>query len=78
MHRRDAVIGCLTRAVECYLLAFQSNHTRTGLVDARQQPDDSRLASAVIAQQAQNLARAQLKRDVMQHVDGAERLVNIR
>ena len=46
-------------------------------MDAREDLDQRGLAGAVVAEQAEHLARADLERDVGEHVGGAERLVDV-
>ena len=59
-------------------LAVHLHRARCRLVDAGEDLDQRRLAGAVVAEQAQHLARLHLERDVVKHVDRAERLVDVR
>jgi hypothetical protein len=52
------------------------DHPRRGLVHARHDLDQCRLARTVVAEKAQDLTRPHLQRDVVQHVDRTEALVH--
>ena len=59
------------------LLAVHQHRAGRRLVHAREDLDERRLAGAVVAEQAEDFARVDLQRDVVQDVDRAEGLVDV-
>ena len=69
MHGGDAVTAGVARAVERDLLSVHLDRARRRPVHAGEDPDERRLAGAIVAEEAEDLARMDIERDVMEDVD---------
>src|ERR1700722_8095165 len=74
---RNAMVAGVARAVEDDGFAVHFDRTRRRLMDARQDLDQGRFPGAIVAQEAQDLARLHLERDIEKNVDRTERLVDV-
>jgi hypothetical protein len=74
--RCDTVVGCSAWGWQGDGRSVDLDDAGGRLVDAGHDLDQRRFACTVVAEQAQNLARPHLQRDVVQHVDGAKGFVD--
>src|SRR5690606_559675 len=72
VHRLDAERLGVRRALEAHRRAVEPDLPRRGLERARNDLDQGRLAGAVVAEQADHLARAHLEADVVERDHGPE------
>ena len=73
---RDAELLRVTRALDRELLAVQPERAGVGRVDARQQLHEGRLAGAVLADEREHLAVAQVEPHVIERLHSGEALAH--
>ena len=77
MDRRDAAGAGIPRIGEANALAVHQDRATGWLVEAGEHLDQRRLAGAIVAQQADDLAGQDRQRDVVERVDAGEALGDV-
>ena len=73
----DAERASVRHRLELHLLAVDEHPAGIGLVEAGQDLDQRRLARAVVADQAEHLAGAEVERDVLERCHDTEALADV-
>jgi hypothetical protein len=77
VHRGNPVGARVARTLEGRGLTAHLHRTRGGFVEAGEHLDEGGLAGAVVTEEAEDLARMDLERDVHEHVGLPERLADV-